>query len=248
MLSLLVLDFGNTRLKAARFDGTNFVEEFNFPVSESETAIRELIGKYMPEFTAAVSVKSGTKVQLQQILADAGKQAPFIIDAMTRLPFENAYQSKTTLGMDRVMGVAGALKLVGDGPLLVIDAGTALTFDFLDGNNIYRGGGISPGLSMRFRALHEFTDQLPLITADENPALVGTDTASSIRSGVINGFDAEVSGIAERYMAHTQGRMKIVLTGGDAGFLRNRMEKSTFVSSNLLLHGIQSVFAFNHAE
>lgn len=164
-----------------------------------------------------------------------------LIDRNTPLPIGNRYATPQTLGMDRICAAVGAFSKIGRGPLLVVNAGTAITYDFVDASNNYRGGGISPGLRTRFRALHDYTAALPLVEADGALVLVGDDTESSIRSGVVNGVVAEIEGIVTRYRSLAGEELNVILMGGDAEFLGNHLKNVTFVVANLLLYGINAL-------
>ncbi|HHG83361.1 MAG TPA: type III pantothenate kinase [Bacteroidetes bacterium] len=164
-----------------------------------------------------------------------------MIDHATPLPVGNAYASPKTLGMDRICAAAGALKLAKNGPILSIDAGTAITYDYVDAFGTYQGGGISPGLRTRFRALNDYTAALPYVEKEGQLQLVGEDTVTSIRSGVVNGVLMEVDGIITQYRKLAGNALKVYLTGGDADFLGNHLKNVNFVDSNLLLRGVLAI-------
>jgi type III pantothenate kinase len=128
-----------------------------------------------------------------------------------------------------------------------VSAGTALTYEYVDAAGDYLGGGISLGMRSRFRALHEFTAALPLVHQDGDLELVGDDTVSCIRSGVVNGLVAEIEGIIGRYQTLAGAHLQVFLTGGDAVFLGNHLKSVTFVDANLLLYGINSII-LHHAQ
>jgi len=129
-------------------------------------------------------------------------------------------------------------------PCLVIDAGTCITYDFVDANRNYQGGGISPGLNMRFRAVHTFTAKLPLVTPIKGARLIGDTTESSIQSGVVNGLLAEMEGIIRLYTEEFPG-LRVILCGGDAGFFENQLKASIFASPELVLLGLNSILIHN---
>jgi len=128
--------------------------------------------------------------------------------------------------------------------VLVVCAGTALTCDFINHKGEYLGGSISPGMQMRFNALHTFTDKLPLLTYEEPAALIGFDTRMSILSGVINGIIAEIEGIAHGYQAEYPG-LKIILSGGDLNYFVKWLKISIFALPNIVIHGLQQILTFN---
>lgn len=188
----LVLDFGNTHKKLALFDaGELKLAEFHPVIS------LQIISKFVDEHPGITSCILSSVVDHDGEITEFLSQAfEFInLDAGTPLPLKNMYSTKITLGKDRLAAaVAGSSAFPGK-DVLVISAGTALTFDFVNAASEYLGGSISPGMQMRFNALHTFTDKLPLLSYQEVTELIGSDTWSSILSGVINGVVAEIEGI-----------------------------------------------------
>ncbi|MCB0841544.1 MAG: type III pantothenate kinase, partial [Bacteroidetes bacterium] len=124
---------------------------------------------------------------------------------------------------------------------LVIDAGTAITYDFATANGEYKGGGIAPGMAMRFRALHEFTARLPLVSSQSDVLLIGDSTTASIQSGVQWGIIAEVEGMISYYKSQISPDLQVFLTGGDSGFFENHLKNINFADSNLILKGIHYI-------
>lgn len=167
------------------------------------------------------------------------------IHAQMPLPIENVYETPETLGVDRIVAVVAAKQLFPEVPVLIIDAGTALTYDFADAQGRYLGGGISPGIVMRFRALHTFTAKLPLIEEINQIKLVGSSTRESIASGVLNGILAEIEGICARYRAEYGPQLKVCLTGGDMSFFENHLKSANFADANLTLKGIHHILTYN---
>lgn len=167
-----------------------------------------------------------------------------------QLPFNNLYESPNTLGMDRLAAVAGAWSRKPDFCSLVIDIGTALTYDLIDEKGRYTGGGISPGLALRCRALHTFTAKLPLVDHNipvSSLALIGQDTVNSIRSGVLHGTAAEIDGMIARYKAEYPGCL-VWLTGGDAALFAGCLKSQIFAAPNLVLEGLNSILNCNVAN
>jgi type III pantothenate kinase len=162
----------------------------------------------------------------------------------TTVPIINNYGSPETLGKDRLAGVIGAKHWMPNSNILVIDAGTAITYDLVTANGEFLGGGISPGIAMRYKALHTFTGRLPLLDYYGDAELIGTDTASSIHSGVLNGAVAEMEGIIKGYQPLYPG-LKIILTGGDHNYFDKRLKIKTFAALNLVLEGLNLILNFN---
>ena len=128
--------------------------------------------------------------------------------------------------------------------MLIIDAGSCITYDFKNFKNEYLGGGISPGISMRFKSLNSFTANLPLISSTNSFKLVGDTTKSSLISGVMNGTVSEINGIIKQYFEEFKN-IKIILTGGDSNFLRKRIKNSIFADQNFLLKGLNKLLEDN---
>lgn len=232
----LVIDFGNTRIKAGLFRGTEL--ERSFPLS-GIAEIAGLIDEMAPEKILISSV-SNSREELQNILP---AKVLYFSHEMP-LPFTNAYKTPATLGLDRLAAVAGALELFPDRNVLVIDMGTCITYDLLTSQGVYSGGGISPGLMMRFRAIHEFTARLPLAEMEPSPQLIGQSTVSCIQSGVVNGLRAELNGIISDY-ASKYDRLKIIMCGGDMNYFENTLKQSIFAAPELVLRGLNRILLHN---
>jgi type III pantothenate kinase len=154
------------------------------------------------------------------------------------------YATPTTLGVDRIAGVCGAKHMSPKTNVLVIDAGTCITYDFLDRDGNFLGGGISPGLMMRFNAVHNFTARLPLVPLVEIAPLIGDSTETCIQSGVINGLIEELGGIISLYRQKFEG-LAVILSGGDARFFENKLKGSIFAVPELVLSGLNSILIHN---
>ena len=166
------------------------------------------------------------------------------LSAKTKVPFKNNYSTPKTLGVDRIALVSASAVQFPDKNVLIIDAGSCITFDFINHKNEYLGGAISPGLQMRYRALHTFTAKLPLLDAQGPRQLVGRSTNQSIHSGVVNGVLNEIDGIINDYKQQYPD-LTVILTGGDTKFLAKRLKNSIFANSNFLLEGLNHILEFN---
>ncbi len=235
----LVLDIGNTRVKVALYEG---VVQQLYAVTEAFSM------EWLDQQLRGNAVKKG-------ILSATGEIPEWLPAFLTRhmkwyelshetpLPFINGYQSPDTLGRDRVAGLAGALALGYKPPLLVIDAGTCITIDLLDGQKLFVGGSISPGMQMRLEAMHTFTHRLPLIAMDEDAVLPGTDTRSALTAGAQMGAVCEIEGQIARYK-DLYPKLNVVLTGGDMDFLVRRLKSAIFAHADLVLAGLN--YILNH--
>jgi type III pantothenate kinase len=154
------------------------------------------------------------------------------------------YKTKNTLGHDRIALVSAAAIDFPDQNTLIIDTGTCITYDFKNSENEYLGGGISPGIQMRFKSLNSQTSKLPLSTINLDYKLIGDDTNSSINSGVVHGVISEINGIINQYQERFKN-IKIILTGGDSNFLLKKIKNTIFADQNFLLKGLNYLLEDN---
>ena len=237
----LNIDWGNTRVKVGIFEKEELIQHFIYNKVDAFTEINELLKNR--EFEAAmVCTVSEIPDELIQILKNSTRL--FILDDHTPLPLMNAYSSSHLLGMDRIALAVAAYQLYPNQNNLVICAGTAITYNFCHKANIFRGGNISPGINMRLQALHEYTSMLPLVTQKGEIILLGYDTDTGIRSGVIIGTAAEIEGMVERYQADYPD-INIILTGGDATLLGDQMKNKIFADPYFLLKGLNTILNYN---
>ena len=237
----LIVDIGNTRVKVAVFDVETLVYNQIYDSVLKRENIEYISARY-PIDRAIVS-QVGPLMDYDRLFADISYK---ISSADLKLPIQNLYKTPATLGSDRLAAAVGAVALYPNQNNLVIDMGTCITLDFVSSHNEYLGGAIMPGISMKFKALHTFTDKLPLLTFDNGDEvdIVGDDTRSSIFTGIINGTTMELEGFVERYVEKF-GKMNIIFTGGDAIYFEKRVKFPNFVNSNLLLVGLNKILNTN---
>jgi len=237
----LVIDSGNSSTKVGIFDHHTLVENRVF-VAEGD------LHRYMERLTFENLIVSSVKADAA-LLASWGSNAAkkFILEKGLPLPLKNLYTTPDTLGMDRLAAVCGAHHLFPNRHCLVIDAGSCITYDFIDNAATYHGGSISPGLSMRFEAVHTFTAKLPLVSPKAGAKLIGDSTETAIQSGVVNGLLAEIEGIMRRYKEKFP-ELRVILCGGDAGFFENQLKASIFASPELVLVGLNSILIYNVSQ
>ena len=166
------------------------------------------------------------------------------ISSFTRVPFVNLYKTPKTLGVDRIALVAAAVSQFPYKNVLIVDAGSCITFDFVTAKKEYLGGAISPGIQMRFHALNHFTANLPLLVKEEASSFIGSSTKESINSGVVNGILQEIEGVISQYK-NKYLDLTVVLTGGDTNFLSKQLKSSIFANQNFLLQGLNYLLKFN---
>ncbi len=237
----LCIDWGNTRVKAAVFTQDFLKYSDNFSQEDALEGILRMTKEFSPEAGMICSVANHPP-ELNALL-----QEYFPLQQLrpeTKLPVMNAYGSPETLGLDRLALAVGANSRYRDQDSLAISVGTAITYNYVQKNNIFRGGQISPGIQLRLRALHEFTDQLPLVAQDGSAPMLGYDTESNIRSGVIWGIAAELDGMIDMYRSQYSG-INVVLTGGDAPIFASKLKNRIFADSQLLMQGLHSILKHN---
>jgi len=238
----LVIDIGNSRTKFSIFNRNEVV--ITVPVDEFKPEqIDELRNEYADLNKVIVSATKDYSLKIKEKLQV--NFAQFIeVDGNTPLPIENCYSTKNTLGNDRIAGVVGAFYLYPETNVLVIDAGTAITYDLLTDKGQYLGGTISPGIDMRFRALHQFTGKLPLVNQQEYNKLYGTSTEHAIRAGVQNGVVFEVDKTIDTFKEF-YNNLKVIITGGNVEFFDKKLKNSFFVHFNLTSLGLNRILQHN---
>ncbi len=241
----LVVDAGNTFVKMAVFQNNRLVEKQKFQKENFSKEFKKTSQKY-PEVLRAI-ISSVTSDDTGIIEELKNKIPVMELSASSLVPFENQYGTPETLGKDRIALVAAAVNSYPGKNVLVIDAGTCITYDLKTADEIYLGGAISPGLEMRFKSLHTFTSNLPLVKAKPAVAFIGKTTETSILSGIINGIEMELKGTIEMYSSQFED-LTVIFTGGDSQVLSIPLKNSIFANSNFLLEGLNFILEFNKTQ
>jgi type III pantothenate kinase len=239
----LVIDVGNTRVKLAIFDQDQLLESTSSSSENLLKHVKTLFETY-PRLTNAIISSTAqvpedlkNKLSLQLNLIEFNHQS--------KVNFKNNYGTPETLGLDRIALVASASDAYPNTNVLVIDAGTCITYDFLDKTNTYQGGAISPGLQMRFKAMHTFTEKLPSIDKPiQNAYFIGKSTHEAMQIGVFRSVCYEIEGYIKDYLTDYED-LTVVLTGGDYYLLSASIKNSIFVTSNFLLKGLNKILQLN---
>ncbi len=236
----LVIDFGNTLVKAAVFqmgDMVHFEAHPHFTIGK----LRALLKKFKIS-RAIVSSVVNDSTPVEALLQ---KSFHFVkLNPATALPVQNQYETPGSLGMDRLAGICGAHFIMPRKNVLVINAGTCITYDVITSKGVYYGGNITPGLEMRLKALHTFTDRLPLVRKQFSSELFGRSTVTSILTGVIRGSYLEMNGFITEYKKNYSG-LKVLLTGGDAPIFETMFKSKIFAVPNLVLYGLNKILTLN---
>ena len=237
----LVIDIGNTAQKLAVYDESGHQVALVRQPELDVCALKDIFGQY--------NIRSA-------LLSSVGKVSPAVVTWLAqhtqlvefslalRLPIKLNYDTIGTLGTDRIASAVGASALFPARPTLAIQAGTCLVTDFVDEQGTYQGGSIAPGLRMRFQALHDHTAHLPLLEPQHLASFTGKSTQESILSGVIYGMACEIDGIINHYKA-LYPEIHIILTGGDADFLKDYIKNRIFAAQNLVLEGLYKILRSN---
>ena len=236
MLKLL-LDIGNTAIKIALADNEKLLTVAS-QAALTDDVLQSLTQTGKPDMAVVASVRKDrddVKKQLQAYV----KKVLFCTPAMP-LPVRNLYATPGTLGFDRLAAAAGAHALFPQRDCMIIDCGTAITIDFLNRQGEFSGGNISPGLQMRFKALHCFTERLPMGAVTGSVAPVGTTTQEAIEAGVVQGIVHELDGYIQAYPVATT-----IFTGGDAIYFAKRIKNPIFVVPNLNFTGLAKIADYN---
>ncbi|MFC2117915.1 type III pantothenate kinase [Bacteroidota bacterium] len=238
----IVIDQGNTRTKTGIFLGDDLkdVRKFeHFGINELNTLFKNFPGIN----NAILSSVRDTDKEVRDYLQKNSKK--YIEQkANTLTPVKNCYNTADTLGKDRIAAVTGAYNIFPNENVLVIDLGTAITFEFINNKAEYLGGNISPGVNIRFKALNKYTKNLPLLSAKDKFDLIANTTNNAIISGVLNGVLFEI----ESYICKIEKNylnLKIILTGGDSFLFDKKLKSTIFVNSNLVLIGLNTILEYN---
>ncbi|GAA4307686.1 type III pantothenate kinase [Pontixanthobacter gangjinensis] len=241
----LVIDAGNSFVKMAVFQNNKLLEKQILEKEKFSKKFRSLREKF-PQINNSIlsSVASGE----DEMVSETEQHYPVLrLVNSVRLPFQNKYATPKSLGKDRIALVAAAVQSYPGKNVLVIDAGTCITYDIKTKKEDYLGGAISPGMEMRFKSLHKFTANLPLVESKPEAELIGTTTETSIRSGIINGIKMELKGTIEAYQTQFDD-LTVIFTGGDSQILSIPLKNSIFANSNFLLEGLNFILEFNKTQ
>jgi len=236
-MSVAVIDIGNSRIKAAVFDES---ESLANRITLQKDAINDLDAWYKEQkltgailsSTGGVSDQLKTWVELNNI---------HFLNSGSALPFKNNYATPHTLGTDRMAAIAGAVSLMPGHDILLIDAGTCVTYDIINSAKVYLGGNISPGLNMRLKAMHEFTASLPLVESNDEFFFYGTSTEEAIRCGAQTGLLMEITGFIESFQNNFPD-LSIYVSGGDASYIQEHLTIDVIHEPDLVLIGLFKIF------
>ncbi len=238
----LVIDIGNSYSKIFIFNNNTILYTVRF-LKMNQKQIAAILKDY-PKVQNII-LSSVKKIEKKCIdFLNSESQLFIELNHQTILPITNEYKSPATLGRDRLAAIVGAYTILPDSNVLVIDAGTAITYDILTKNRKYKGGNISPGLETRFKSLAHFTGKLPLIEKKQTKKLIGSTTNEAILIGVQKGIEYEMLGFIDTF-ALQYSDLKVILTGGDTFFFDRKLKKTIFAEPNLVSIGLNRILNYN---
>ncbi len=233
-----VIDVGNSFVKIAPIEKGEIQEILRIPLVDLNELRNKIKGKKIILST----------VSNENIRAEIYNHSTvlFELNNSISLPFNSQYQTPMTWGMDRACNVCGALALQIDTPILIVDIGTCIKFDFVDHNKTYIGGSISPGIHLRTQILHTGTAKLPLIHPTNSYKLIGQSTQDSLLNGVMTGIQCEILGMIDLYRQQFE-KLTVILTGGDLKYFDFPDKSNIFAEQNLTIEGLYQLYKY-HSE
>ena len=237
----LVVDIGNTLIKVA------VVEDADVLLSQAFASVDELpvaaLKEQYPELQHAIVASTGEDtLRVAEILRSEGLQV-LEMTSLTPTPIGNDYLTPATLGVDRLAAAVAAVEVMGCRDCLIVDFGTAITIDLVE-NGTFRGGNISPGMTTRFRALHDYTRRLPECSPTEQILEVGRTTHQAIEQGVMQGIVNEIEGYITGFM-QSNAKLSLIFTGGDAKYFVKRIKNAKFAKCDLVFCGLNRILEYN---
>ena len=247
----LTIDNGNTSVKVAFFIGTQIVATNRF-LRRDTRLLDRFISSYKPDSAIVCSTASSTASQRIEQSVDSRCSRVIHLTHETPMPISLGYRTPQTLGRDRMATAVGAWsiarRLDSSSDVLVIDAGTAITYDLVTADGCFVGGNIAPGLGLRFKSLHEHTGLLPLVDAQGDTPVVGYDTMTAIRSGVLLGMLGEIKNyIDDLKLSHPN--LMVFMTGGDGKLLHSKLNDERIIyNEHLAAEGLNRILIYNQAN
>ncbi|MER3463668.1 MAG: type III pantothenate kinase [Chitinophagaceae bacterium] len=242
MSKTLCLDFGNTRFKVALFS-EDHLSETSVLREDGVEHLKEIIQQQQPNFSILSSVVNHP-IEIEEILTVHTNFHK--LNNNSQLPFTIPVGKPETVGADRLAIAASAVHLFPKQNNLAIGLGTCITYNFINSQHELIGGSISPGMEMRFKAMHQYTAKLPLVKGDWNVPLIGYDTATNLQSGVVLGIVKEIDGIIDLYKERF-GNFNVLLTGGDIGIFEPYLKNKIFADPELIFKGLYAISQVNNA-
>ena len=238
----LIIDIGNSRAKVVVMDGDTLINEY---VAEgfSASLFDEIMASYPTISRAIIASTRGDEEATKEIVAKRLSKVVIFKPATTPIPLENHYHTPETLGADRLAAAVGAQAMHPNCDIMIVDFGTAITIDFVEGG-AFKGGNISPGVTTRFRALADYTARLPRCYATDEVLDYGRTTNEAIEQGVMRGVEHEIRGYTEAFL-QKNGEKCIIFTGGDAKYFVKRIKNTIFADCEPVIFGLNRILNYN---
>lgn len=238
----LVIDIGNTYTKLGVFQREHLIYQTQYKRFDKKT-----LATYFRHYNISqsiVSSVSGAEQSFVDYLTENQQCKTVFFTSSTPLPLKISYKTPETLGSDRLAAAVGGKTLFLGKPVLIVDAGSCITYDVVTAEGEYRGGAIAPGLNMRYRAMNQFTRNLPLLQPIEETPVTGDSTSTSMHSGVLNGTVNEVDGMINQIREEQPG-IVVIITGGDINYFDKNLKNNIFASPNIVLAGLNQILRYN---
>jgi type III pantothenate kinase len=238
----LCIDIGNTRVKMAVFQDREMLD-YEVMKNPGIRAVRKKVKK----FNVEKAIISSTRNLKEKFIEQASHEVELIIlDEKTSLPVKSKYETPETLGTDRIASVIGAFSQSQGSTCLVIDIGTCITYDLISRKGVYLGGNISPGMYLKIKGMHNYTDKLPLVEIKINKNIVGTSTVKALQNGAFYGTKGEIESFIRQFK-DKHDDLLVFFTGGDAQLFAYKIESKIFVRPHLVLEGLNEILKYNAA-
>jgi len=241
----LVIDIGNTLVKVYLFENDAIISKKTLDEISLITYVKSLSKDYTIKNIICSTVTKSYRTELNALNEHIKYYE--LSDKDLKIPFQNNYKTKTSLGQDRVGLVSAAYFKLPYENTLVVDIGTCITYDFIDSKNIYHGGAISPGINMRYKSLSKFTSNLPLLEFNDVIKIIGSNTDESIHIGVLTGIIGEINEYIYR-LEKKYLKLNIIITGGDSIFLLNKIKNAIFADQDFLAIGLNNILKYNEKQ
>ena len=240
----LVIDIGNTAVKVYLFKNNEIIKREVL----SENALIHYLKLIAIDDIRNIICSSVTKSYKDQ-LSNIFKNSNYydFSDNNLKIPFTNNYETKKSLGQDRIGLISSAVLKFQNQNSLVIDMGTCITYDFIDSQNIYHGGAISPGIRMRYSSFSNYTSNLPLLKYQDITKIIGANTEESLHIGVNNGIVGEINQYINS-LKKSHSKFNVIITGGDSIFLLNKIKNAIFADQDFLAFGLNYIIKLNEGE
>jgi len=238
----LVIDIGNSKVKFFLFQKNKTIYNAICDDEDFAKTFESIPNKNNIKNVISCSVSSNHDLYITQSLINSKHIS--LLDDKLLIPFKNNYKTKKSLGQDRIALVSSAIFNNPNKDNLIIDIGTCITYDFVDSNNTYHGGAISPGFKLRYSSLNTHTSNLPLLKFEETKNIIGSSTNESIHSGIYNGVIAEVNNYID-ILKKEYPKLNVIIVGGFSKFLFNRIKNAIFANQDFLAQGLNYIINYN---